>query len=97
MVLPTTGELITSIKEGNKGLIESEYPYSYAHRFIIAYPETIPYEVNSKTAGKTQSTPARTASFTLQEWANLVGEEKHTLAAVLADAYISLHHVTEVD
>jgi hypothetical protein len=98
MVLPTAGELITGIKEGNRGLIEAEYPFAYAHRFIMAYPETIPYEVNSKTAGKTQlSTPARTASFTLQQWADLAGEEKYTLATVLADAYISLHHPANVN
>jgi len=97
MVLPTPGALISEIKQGNRGIIESDYPYSYAHRFIIAYPETIPYKVNSKIAGKTQmATAARSASITLQYWADEAGEEKHRLATVLADAYIALHHSAEV-
>lgn len=98
MVLPTPGELISGIKEGNLGVIDSEYPHSYAHRFIIAYPETIPYEVNSKTAGKIQmSTPARTASIILQAWSDEVGVEKQRLATVLADAYIARHHTADVN
>lgn len=98
MGLPTPGELISVIKRGNLGVIDSEYPFSYAHRFIIAYPETIPHEVYSKIAGKTQmATAARTASATLQYWADEVGEAKRTLATVLADAYIALHHTAEVN
>lgn len=93
MILPTPGELISGIKEGNNGVIDTEYPFAYAHRFIISYPETMPTEVHSKIAGKTQMlTLARSASAALQVWADEIGKEKKDLARVLADAYLAIHH-----
>lgn len=96
MVLPTPGILISGIRKGNRGVIDSEYPYSYAHRFIAAYPETVPQDVLSRVESHQMiSTPARTASATLQYWAEATGEEKYALARILADTYLSLHHRLE--
>lgn len=96
MVLPTPGNLISGIKRGNQGVVDSEYPYSYAHRFITAYPETIPKDVQRQVRSQRMiSTPARTAAATLQYWADEVHEDKQELAKILADTYLSLHHKVE--
>lgn len=93
MVLPTKGELLAKINDGNTGIVESDYPFTYAHRFLVAYPEVIPSEITTKILENVMiSTPARTASATLQYWAESVGAEKETIAIVLADAWIEKHY-----
>lgn len=93
MALPTIGELLSGINNDNKGIVESDYPFVYAHRFLVAYPETIPHAVQSRVIeGALISTPARTASAVLQYWADHSGELKDSLAIVLADAWIARHY-----
>lgn len=93
MVLPTKGELLSKINEGNTGIVESDYPFTYAHRFLVAYPEVIPSEITTKILENVMiSTPARTASITLQYWADATGTEKEDVAVVLADAWLEKHY-----
>lgn len=91
MVTPTVTELLDSISADNDGIVESRYPYEYAHNFIMAYPETVPTKLMHPASGNSLSSPAREVSRILHAWAQSCDISAKEMAEILADAYLTRH------
>lgn len=94
MATPTVTELLQAISKDNNGIIESRYPYEYAHSFIMAYPETVPAKLIHPASGNSLASPAREVSRILHAWANTCNVPAKEMAEVLADAYLTRHFAT---
>lgn len=91
----TKKEVLSRINSRNNGFVEDNYPFGYAHNFIVSYPETVPETIQKELAQNSLiTTQARTARVALDLWAKDSGLEKEELAKVLADAWLDKHHLS---